>query len=446
MVFGTDREFPPLYGFGWTPARRVHLRYDDTHPVGGSPAPEDRGDRRSRSLSSAASTSPCAAGTRPSTAPTIRAASRYDKPYPPFHDLMVAVDGEAAREPRRAGARALAAGHRPALGPLAAAHDPWPRALAPDCDRSRSASRAPCRRAARSRAVREIEKLYLDMIAARAAHLYIENQYFTAPRIAAALEKRLAEPDGPGDRRWCCGCSATAGSRSHDARAAHAPHRSACRRPTATAASTSTTRTSRGLAEGCCLDVHSKLMIVDDRVLRIGSSNLCNRSMGLDSECDVAIEPRGRQEVARNAIRAVRDRLLAEHLGVPNAEACAQGRCSGRRSARPSHELGSPARCRLREVASSTAATGRKRRVNVAAVADPEEPIALEELLDRARDRGAAGAASRRGASSRSPRCWLIAFAGRSGAGRRSRRRQRRERDRVGARTSARSWWAPLAS
>ncbi|HET7672685.1 MAG TPA: hypothetical protein VFK84_19910, partial [Burkholderiales bacterium] len=36
MVFGTDREFPPLYGFGWTPARRVHLRYDDTHPVAGS--------------------------------------------------------------------------------------------------------------------------------------------------------------------------------------------------------------------------------------------------------------------------------------------------------------------------------------------------------------------------------------------------------------------------
>src|SRR5260221_11665471 len=32
-VFGTGREFPPLYGFGWTPARRVHLRYDDTHPV-----------------------------------------------------------------------------------------------------------------------------------------------------------------------------------------------------------------------------------------------------------------------------------------------------------------------------------------------------------------------------------------------------------------------------
>ena len=34
MVYGTDREFPPMYGFGWRPLRRVRLRYDDTHPVG----------------------------------------------------------------------------------------------------------------------------------------------------------------------------------------------------------------------------------------------------------------------------------------------------------------------------------------------------------------------------------------------------------------------------
>ncbi|MBV8031619.1 MAG: phospholipase, partial [Betaproteobacteria bacterium] len=35
VVFGADRELPPLYGFGWKPARRVHIRYDDTHPVAG---------------------------------------------------------------------------------------------------------------------------------------------------------------------------------------------------------------------------------------------------------------------------------------------------------------------------------------------------------------------------------------------------------------------------
>ncbi|HTG98357.1 MAG TPA: hypothetical protein VL982_13005, partial [Burkholderiales bacterium] len=37
MVFGADREFPPSYGLGnWSPARRVHFRYDDAHPVGAS--------------------------------------------------------------------------------------------------------------------------------------------------------------------------------------------------------------------------------------------------------------------------------------------------------------------------------------------------------------------------------------------------------------------------
>ena len=36
--------------------------------------------------------------------------------------------------------------------------------------------------------------------------------------------------------------------------------------------------------------VHSKVMIVDDRFLRVGSANLNNRSMGADTECDLAFE------------------------------------------------------------------------------------------------------------------------------------------------------------
>ena len=61
-----------------------------------------------------------------------------------------------------------------------------------------------------------------------------------------------------------------------------------------------------------------KLMIVDDAVLRIGSSNLCNRSMALDSECDLVVESRGQPRVAE-AIVALRDRLLAEHLATEPA-------------------------------------------------------------------------------------------------------------------------------
>src|SRR4030095_6517916 len=69
------------------------------------------------------------------------------------------------------------------------------------------------------------------------------------------------------------------------------------------------------LAEGTCIDVHSKMMAVDDEWLRVGSANINNRSMGVDTECDLAIEAAGRTDTAR-AIRGFRDRLLAEHLGV----------------------------------------------------------------------------------------------------------------------------------
>lgn len=68
-----------------------------------------------------------------------------------------------------------------------------------------------------------------------------------------------------------------------------------------------------GLGEQC-INVHSKLMIVDDRFARIGSANLNNRSMGYDTECDLAIEasePRVAVEIAH-----LRNRLLAEHLDV----------------------------------------------------------------------------------------------------------------------------------
>ena len=46
--------------------------------------------------------------------------------------------------------------------------------------------------------------------------------------------------------------------------------------------------------------VHSKAMVVDDTALRIGSANLCNRSMGMDTECDVLLESRGDPKVAQD--------------------------------------------------------------------------------------------------------------------------------------------------
>ena len=67
---------------------------------------------------------------------------------------------------------------------------------------------------------------------------------------------------------------------------------------------------------GSPIYVHSKVMVVDDRLLRIGSSNLNNRSLGFDSECDVAIESNSDRDEIRRQITRVRNQLVAEHLGV----------------------------------------------------------------------------------------------------------------------------------
>ena len=64
--------------------------------------------------------------------------------------------------------------------------------------------------------------------------------------------------------------------------------------------------------------VHSKVMIVDDRLLRIGSANLNNRSMGTDTECDLAIEAQSADR-ARGDRRRCATRLLADHCGVCRA-------------------------------------------------------------------------------------------------------------------------------
>ncbi len=71
-------------------------------------------------------------------------------------------------------------------------------------------------------------------------------------------------------------------------------------------------------ADGTPIYVHAKVFVVDDRFLKIGSSNIDNRSMGFDTECDIAIE--AASEAERTLIRSFTLSLLAEHLGcAPDA-------------------------------------------------------------------------------------------------------------------------------
>ena len=68
-------------------------------------------------------------------------------------------------------------------------------------------------------------------------------------------------------------------------------------------------------ADDAFVYIHSKLMIVDDRIFTMGSANLANRSMTVDSEINATWVATPDDRVLRNAIRRVRVRLMFEHLG-----------------------------------------------------------------------------------------------------------------------------------
>jgi uncharacterized membrane protein YdjX (TVP38/TMEM64 family) len=59
--------------------------------------------------------------------------------------------------------------------------------------------------------------------------------------------------------------------------------------------------------------MHSKVCVIDDAYVRIGSANMSNRSMGFDTECDLAFCAEG-DAALEQCVALFRNGLLAEHL------------------------------------------------------------------------------------------------------------------------------------
>src|SRR3546814_18844933 len=65
-------------------------------------------------------------------------------------------------------------------------------------------------------------------------------------------------------------------------------------------------------------------------MIRVGSANMNNRSMGLDSECDVTIDAALPANAgAEPVIRRLRESLIAEHLDVTDDEVAAAFKRTG---------------------------------------------------------------------------------------------------------------------
>jgi phosphatidylserine/phosphatidylglycerophosphate/cardiolipin synthase-like enzyme len=163
----------------------------------------------------------------------------------------------------------------------------------------------------------ECEALHLAGIAAARRCIYMENQYFTSELVGRALACRLREEDGPEVILISGGRSP-----SYFDRITMDPTRAIFIERLHAADRYGRFRIySPVTARGREIIVHSKLTIIDDELLRIGSANMDNRSFGFDTECDLSLEagaPDFRH--SRAAIGGVRTGLLAHWLGcAPHA-------------------------------------------------------------------------------------------------------------------------------
>jgi phospholipase D1/2 len=168
--------------------------------------------------------------------------------------------------------------------------------------------------------IQEIRHLFVDAIMSADKLIYLENQYFSSLAIYWALIARMALPDRPSlqiilmlpDRlpfteELFLGLPQVKMLRSLMQVAEKTGH-------------TLSVYSSAYLEEGKrkMTFIHSKLLLVDDRFLTVGSANATNRSMALDTELNVSWEATNPAEQSElvGAIRRLRASLLAEHAGL----------------------------------------------------------------------------------------------------------------------------------
>ena len=241
------------------------------------------------------------------------------KPYRAFHDVQMMVDGDAARN------IASICGERwkKATGDeiaLAEGEARWPEHVVPDCEDIEVGIARTLPETDGAPGVGEVLELYLASIRRAQRYIYIENQYLTSHEVAEALVSRLREvpelellvitpwaPEG-----WLEKRTMGAGQQRVMGKLLQGGFGDRVRflYPWV------------GHEKDSAVMVHAKVMIADDEFLRVGSSNLNNRSMGVDTECDIAV--RATTEEHRKGVRAVLHRLLGEHLGLDAEETAEQ--------------------------------------------------------------------------------------------------------------------------
>jgi phosphatidylserine/phosphatidylglycerophosphate/cardiolipin synthase-like enzyme len=316
VYYGSNPEFPGLpagewFAGDWLKHERIHFLLDAHHPVssshhqkiitiddslafvGGMDLTQGRWDTSGH-------------------APVQRHRVEVGENHPPVHDVQMMVDGDAARIVCACALDRwrLATGEQ--LEPPATARTPWPEHVRPAVRRHPVAVARTLPAYGEQPEIREIEQLNADCLAAANDCIYLEIQYFATPGLAEILAEHLRRPEGP-EVVIVVTCRSK-GIIEHYVMAQTRDRLFAELRAADRFGRLRMFYPVSGPEPEGEIEIHSKLIIIDDRFLRVGSSNLNNRSLGVDTECDLALE--AETASARRAIGRLRTRLVAEHLGV----------------------------------------------------------------------------------------------------------------------------------
>lgn len=327
IIYSIEREWFQKWAFDWTVNERMHFRFDSAHAVGASHHQKfavvdgmaafvggidicsDRWDDR-RHL--------------------------YDNPHRvnedgssigPYHDVQSFHTGPVAEELKKLFLERweISGGGRISLPSMREDTPKIDGTVTIASDRVAISRTIAKTLVPPQEPVEEIKYLYLDAIASTQSLIYIENQYFTSRSVYSALIRRMETersrpvqiviilPKSPNafSEEVSMGVIQTKLLRSLKNAASKTGH-SLGIYYTASKAKT---------GEENPTYIHSKILLVDDRFLTVGSANTTNRSIGLDTELNVAWEvATANQKDVIGSIKSVRVELLAEHCGIEDRQ------------------------------------------------------------------------------------------------------------------------------
>lgn len=313
VAFLGEREMMPEYAWTHDTPENIHFCLDDTIPLwgshhqkvivvddeiaftGGMDLARQRWDERDHK---------------------INEPERVDEngPYGPYHDVQILLQGPITehlselvrwRWENAAGYAAVPYVKPRTKNPL------WPVDKIDFAKMEAAIARTHPHTAAHD-GVQEVHQMYLDLISKAEHFIYIENQYLSTLDIAHALNKQLRlkktlkvlivssfNPQGifESEALW----------------AGRIDFKKILEKDIEPDRVRIVCSGIENADKPLYKRIHSKIFIVDDKYLSVGSANISNRSMALDTECDLILA--GDTDQSRRHISRVRNDLLGEHCG-----------------------------------------------------------------------------------------------------------------------------------